>query len=101
MSGGYFDDKRLEFCEPHELIEYREQLQVAADELLKLGFEREANEMQQVLRLMSIFLFEMKHYENLLSGVLHDLDYYLSSDIGLDTLTEKIESYRNGYKNEL
>lgn len=96
MSGGRYN--YLCYKEPEELlcgnnIDYLEDM---CGLLLKLGYDDIARDMQRLVEYCKTAYNRMDVLSHQLNDVMHAIEWYESSDYGLDNLKEHLENYRKG-----
>lgn len=94
MSGGSYD---YLYCkEPEELFSRVEYIEDMSELALRLGYKDIALDLTRLAEYIKSANIRVSVLHTQLRGVMHDLEWYDSCDIGEDTLKEHIEKYRQG-----
>lgn len=94
MSGGSFD---YLFCkEPYELFAYSNvrTLEEMESRFLELGHDDVAKDFRRLVEYIKSANNRVEVLSDQLNDLMHDIEWYDSGDIGVDTLAECIEKYR-------
>lgn len=94
MSGGSYD---YLYCkEPEELFSRVEYIEDMSELALRLGYKDIALDLTRLAEYIKSANIRVSVLHAQLRGVMRDLEWYDSCDIGEDTLKEHIEKYRQG-----
>lgn len=94
MSGGSYD---YLYCkEPEELFSRVEYIEDMSELALRLGYKDIALDLTRLAEYIKSANIRVSVLHAQLRGVMHDLEWYDSCDIGEDTFKERIEKYRQG-----
>ena len=94
MSGGSYD---YLYCkEPEELFSQVEYIEDMSELALRLGYKDIALDLTRLAEYIKSANIRVSVLHTQLRGVMRDLEWYDSCDIGEDTLKEHIEKYRQG-----
>lgn len=94
MSGGSYD---YLFCkETCELFNYSNirTLEEMESRFLGLGYDDIAKDFRRLIEYIKSANNRVEVLGNQLNGLMHDIEWYDSGDIGEDTLAKRVEKYR-------
>ena len=94
MSGGSYD---YLFCkETCELFNYSNirTLEEMESRFLGLGYDDIAKDFRRLIEYIKSANNRVEVLGNQLNGLMHDIEWYDSGDIGADTLAKRVEKYR-------
>ena len=94
MSGGSYDYLYCKEC--HELFEYHNirTLEEMESRFLELGYEDVAKDFRRLIEYIKSATNRVEVLGGQLNGMMHDIEWYDSGDIGADTLAKRVEKYR-------
>lgn len=94
MSGGSYNYLYLK--DAAELMNHLAELYDMADELSRLGYVPEAQDMMRLYEYVKSASIRIGVLQEQLKDIMHDVEWYQSCDIGEETLRETIMKYRRG-----
>jgi hypothetical protein len=96
MSGGSFN--YLCYSEPNELINKIDDLTELEDELIRHNYTDIAKDVRRLIEYVLSAQNRISVLHENLRDVFHAVEWYVSADIGEDSLIKELEKYRNGVK---
>lgn len=94
MSGGSYD---YLYCKEFwQLFEYSKvrTLEEMESRFLELGYEDVAKDFRRLIEYIKSANNRVEVLSNRLEDMMHDIEWYDSGDIGMDTLAKRVEKYR-------